>query len=115
MAVKIEVIQGLPEAARGAGQPGPYLEAMRQLKAPVGNKFSTFFAPAEVDAAITDEAEREKATLDQCRRMMNRFAGMAKRMTKEDPTFKAALRREHQDRDDAATPLGIRVYRIKAG
>jgi hypothetical protein len=120
---EMEVVNDLPDIRRGGGNAsGPYSTAMKNLKVPSGRgenrKFYTFFIPAptneELIAKGASAEEVEKDARDKCRKLSNSFAGIARRITKADTSYKFAFRTVYQIADDTTSPLGVRVYRIEA-
>jgi hypothetical protein len=115
---KIETVNGIPDAARGpgGGEMSPFTELMRALKPPVGQKYQTFFVAAdEPGENITDEDERYKELRSNCSKLANRFNGLGRRIVKGDANYKFAFRVGRENPEDDASPLGVRVYRVKAG
>jgi len=115
MAIALETVVGLPEVTGFGREAAEYAETMRAMKPPVKDKYQTFFTPAdEPPAELTDPAEREKAIRHSCQKIASKYAGTARRISKEDATKKFAVRTGHQNPDDPASPMGVRVYRIAA-
>lgn len=115
----IDFVSSVPEPARASKSKGgsEFGKLMRSMPAPGKDgkgkdapaKIASFFvAAAAVPTTITDPKEREKATKDAVRRVQNQFTSLARRITKEDPTFAFAFRAA----TDANGVAGLRVYRV---
>ena len=91
---------------RGGGD-NPYRKAIDALAAPEGDKVYQFFVPVTAPDAITDPAEREKATKENQRKMTNALTGHTRRAKRADASKNFAIRSVVEN-----GVYGVRVFRI---
>lgn len=119
-APKIEFVHSVPETTRvGGGKGGSiFTDIMRDMPAPAKSgkakdapmNIASFFIPATVPDTITEAKEREKEAKADVRRISNRMSGVARRITKQEPTRRYAMRTVKEN-----DVWGLRVYRLEDG
>ncbi len=130
----INYTTSIPDSGRGKGRaggenvyqkymqdmpaPGPALDSKGKPVKGSPTQFAWFFVPAEVPETVTDPAERDKAAKDGCRKLVNRFTSVSRRIRKansetHDYTFRQA--RDPNAPEGTQGNWGIIVYRIEPG
>lgn len=106
----IEVVGAPPERTRtfGDGVPNPLVAFMKDMPAPEGGAFASFFIPADqAPATVTDADERRKVAKANARKTTNNIGTLKRKIAKADPTFNFTTREVEEN-----GVLGVRVYRI---
>ena len=95
----------VPAVKRSTGNGGNSERRDKLMRMPIG---ASFLETVNVPESIKDDAEREKAFNDLCRKLSNSLSGAGRRVSKADAAYNFEVRTVN----DPKLGKGVRIWRI---